>query len=57
MLLCIVYPFFIYLQRSLREYQGQAVNTPRAMPALRLWSAGSFGKGPITLMLAKIEYI
>lgn len=44
MLLCVAYPFFIYLQRSLWEYQGERASSPRTMPALRLWSAAPLSK-------------
>ena len=30
--LCVAYPFFITLQRSLWEYQGEATGPPRTIP-------------------------
>jgi len=33
MLLGVAYPFSIYSQWSLREYQGQANNPPRIIPS------------------------
>ncbi len=42
-MLCVAYPFFITLQRSLWEYQGQGGSSIRGQfRALTVWFTGSF---------------